>query len=347
MNKDKTSDTKDEPTGAPVPEVLKAQSDDGSQPVEPSTDTSQPKTNIRLRRNTYRPSHKATFISLAVVVVILLANAGVIAYLMATQGTTNSSKGDSSANQSEVTISPTVLNTLGVSRNTVGSSGSLLTVNPNANFNGTLTVAGSTSIAGQLRLNGSLVGTDATLGKLMAGDTTLGQLNVNGDGTITSLNVRKDLIVAGLTKLQGAVTLSQLLTVINSVNVSGNLSVGGTLSIGAFQTNNITIGGHIFTRGSAPSVSAGSGVGSYGTVTLSGNDAAGTVAVNTGTGASGGIVAYVSFVNRYSNIPHVVVSAVGAGVDGVYVNRSATGFSIGVSSISSSAGHAFDYIVMQ
>ena len=82
------------------------------------------------------------------------------------------------------------------------------------------------------------------------------------------------------------------------------------------------------------------------TVSISGNDASGTVAVNIGTGTRSGIVANISFVHQYGSTPHVVVTAVGSGASDVYVNRNANGFSIGVSSIVT-GGHAFDYIVMQ
>ena len=39
-------------------------------------------------------------------------------------------------------------------------------------------------------------------------------------------------------------------------------AIGGALSVREFQVNNLTIGSHIITRGSAPGVSAGGGVGS-------------------------------------------------------------------------------------
>lgn len=239
------------------------------------------------------------------------------------------------------------LDSLGVSRNPVGNAGTQLTINPNTSFSGNVSASGDVSIAGQLKLNSKLSATIASFTKLEAGDTTLSSLNVTGDGTLSGLNLRKDLAVVGSTRLQGAVTMSQLLTVNNSVNVSGNLSVGGTLSMGAFQTNTLVVGGHITTRGSAPGVSAGPAVGSNGTVSISGNDVAGTVAINFGVGGGNGIVANVSFVNVYSNIPKVVITAVGHITGSYYINRSATGFSIGVNGAVSPGGYAFDYIVMQ
>jgi len=325
----------------PAPELLRSQVEVEDVAPKEKAVSFKPKINTLPKRGTYRPSHRATFIGIAVVVAILSINAGVIAYVLKGQA-------DSSTDQpqGEVTISSDVLDTLGVSRNTIGSTGTELVVNPDSNFKGDVTIGGDVSIAGQLSINSVLAAADANLAKLQAGDTTVSGLNVSGDATISNLNLRSNLVVAGLTQLQGAVTLSQLLTVDNSVNIAGNLSIGGILSIGGFQTNILTIGGHIITRGSAPGVSKGDALVLTDTVSISGNDISGTVAVNIGTGSRSGVVAYVSFVNSYGNTPHIVITPVGPGASDVYVNRSATGFSIGVSSIGS-GGHAFDYMVMQ
>jgi hypothetical protein len=108
----------------------------------------------------------------------------------------------------------------------------------------------------------------------------------------------------------------------------------------------LTIGGHIVTRGSAPGVGGGGALGSNGTVSISGNDAAGTVAVNVGAGATGGLIAQVSFRQGYSNTPKIMVTAVGRAMD-LYVNRSASGFSIYTNVALPPGGYAVDYIVMQ
>jgi cytoskeletal protein CcmA (bactofilin family) len=282
-----------------------------------------------------------------VVVAILAINVGVVMFLL--RG--NSTSGGQT-NKDEVVISTENLDKLGVSKTAVGNLGTELIVGPNSTFNNKVTVAGDVSIAGQLRLNSKFSANDASLTNLQAGNTALQQLNVNGESSLSTLNLRNDLNVTGATKLQGAVTVSQLMTINNSLNVTGNLAVGGTLSARSFQASSLvsdstlTIGGHIITRGLPPSVSPGSGIGSNGTVSISGSDAAGTVAVNAGVGASGGIVAYVTFRNPYGGTPRVLVTAIGSGATDVYVNRTSTGFSIGVGSLSI-GGHAFDYIVMQ
>lgn len=338
-------------TDLPEPEVLTPQAEEPAKTPEasigsPSSET--PKANKHFRRGTYRPSHKATFIGLAVVVAILAVNAGIITFVIKSQ-----SKSKTSASQGQVTISSDALDKIGVNKTAIGKTGVQLIVNPDAVFNGKIQVGGDISVAGQLKVNGKITGSDASLTQLEAGNVSVSQLNVNGNGTMTNLNVRSNLLVTGSTALQGTVTISQLLTVNNNLNVSGSLAVGGTLSVNSFHSsslitdNGITLGGHVVTQGVAPTVSQGPAVGSNGTVSISGNDAAGTVAVNTGLGAGSGILANVTFHTRYTNIPHVVVSIIGSGAGSVYISRNASGFSIGINGAMPAGGYAFDYIVEQ
>ena len=342
----------------PEPEVLKPQGDSMAKDSRSTVDMSkieELRSIRRLKRGTYRPSHKSTFIGLGVVVGILAINAAIIGFVIKSQ-----SKSGSSVNQSQVSISASTLDKLGVNRTSINNSGIKLIVNPDAQFNGNLQVNGNVSLAGQLKLNSKFIASDASLTTLEAGNTSLAALNVSGDGTVSNLNVRSDLIVAGTTRLQGSTVLSGLVTANGSINVSANLTVGGTLAAANLHVSSLVIdstiilGGHFITQGTVPTVSAGSNLGTNGTVSISGNDASGTIAVNTGTASppSGtslpaGTVAYVTFHNRYSNTPHVVVSVVGQDAGSVYVNRSTTGFSIHVSNLVASAGYAFDYIVEQ
>ncbi|MEO5499550.1 MAG: hypothetical protein ABIR46_03560 [Candidatus Saccharimonadales bacterium] len=342
-----SSDEKSKTSGAPEAEELKPQSDKATPENDATLAARKVLIPKKSRHGSYRPSHKATFIGVSVVIAVLLINGIVIYFILRGQG----GSGNTVA-RDEVTLSAETLDGLGVSRNSVGELGTELTIGPATTFNGSVTVAGDTSIGGSLKLNSKFSASDASLAKLQAGDTSLNTLNVNGDTTSSNLNLRNDLNVTGLTRLQGAVTMAQILTVNNSVNIAGNLAVGGTLSARAFQASSLVsdttlvVGGHIITRGSAPGVSAGGAAGSNGTVSISGNDAAGTVAVNAGVGAGGGIVANITFRSPYGGTPHVVVTAVGPGASDVYINRNANGFSIGVGALTT-GGHAFDYIVIQ
>lgn len=305
------------------------------------------KTGFISRRSAYKPSKKATLIGISVVAVLLLiVSVGLFLLVRGQGGLQSALFGD------QVTISSEALDALGVSRNQVSTQGTELVIGPSARFNNKVQMGGDVSIAGQLQLNNALTASAANLGNLQAANVSLGQLNVSGDGTVSTLNTRQDLNVAGTTRLQGPVNISQLLTINNNLNVAGNVAIGGTLSVRNFQASSLTsdttltIGGHVVTRGNAPGVGPGGAVGSNGTVSISGNDTAGTVAVNTGTGAGNGILAQVSFSRAYATTPHVVITPIGTGVR-FFVNRNPSGFSIGVSEALPPGGYAFDYIVMQ
>jgi cytoskeletal protein CcmA (bactofilin family) len=301
---------------------------------------------IRPRRGTYKPSSRATFIGLAVVALIIAINIGVIAFVMRGQDTTQQ------VNKETVTLSSETLGKLGMTKTNVNNEGTELVVGPNAKFNGTVTMGSDVKIAGKLNLNNTLEAADVRVTRLQAQNLQIDQLNANGDGTISTLNLRKDLNVAGNTALQGTVTIAQLMTVNNNVNIVGSLAVGGTLSVRNFQESSLTsdttltIGGHVITRGNAPAVATGPGVGSNGTTSISGNDASGTVAVNTGVGAAGGLLASVTFTRAYATTPHVIVTPVGNYVN-VYINRTVNGFTISSAGALAPAGYAFHYIVMQ
>lgn len=338
------STQKDQTAEPPAPEVLQPRSEEGAvqdgaeNAVEPKAPSPPPKR----RRNAYRPSHRATFIGLTVVVIILAVNAAVISFVLKSQ-----SKGKNSANQDQVTISQGVLDKLGVNRGSVGDSGIELTIGPSTRFNSKVEIGGDVSVAGQLKLNNQLSAPSGSFAKLQGGETTLDKLNVNGDTTLSKVSLRNDLLVAGTTRLQGAVTITSLLTVNNSLNVAGNLGVGGTLAVGRLSANGLTIGGHVVTLGSAPGVGPAACIGSNGTVSISGNDQAGTVAVNAGAGACAGMLANIAFRGQYGNTPHVVITPVGRGMNNFFVTRSPGGFSIGASSAPAPGGYAFDYIVEQ
>lgn len=332
---------------APEAEELKpktsATAEPGSGDSGSPVNNAKPASKLR-KRGTYRPSHKATFIGIAVVAAILAVNALAVTFVLKHQSKSNNSLGDQ-----KVEISSSALSKLGVNDTAVNDAGIELTVGPSARFSNNVTVSGNASIAGQLTLNSTFSATNANITQLQAGNTTLTGLNVNGNGTLSNLNVRSGLVVAGTTQFQGAVTAEQLFSVNNNLNVSGSLTVGGALSAGSFQISNLILYGHVMSAGSSPSISAGSVIGSEGTVSISGDDEAGTIAINAGTGASSGIVASITFRTPYTSTPHVIVSSIGYGLI-VYVNRSDSGFSIGVSSLtplSGGNGYAFDYIVEQ
>jgi hypothetical protein len=127
----------DKDNNKPAPEVLKPQSDSASdEPADKDKHGASARPAMKLRRGPYRPSHKATFVGLAVVVAILAINVGVIAFVLKGQ-----SKTGTSVNKDQVTLSQASLDKLGMNRTEVGDKGIELTVGPNATFNGAVKVA--------------------------------------------------------------------------------------------------------------------------------------------------------------------------------------------------------------
>lgn len=290
------------------------------------------------------PGRRIAIIGIGTVVFLLLIGGGVVALLLK-KPATSTHRG-----VTEISLDKSQLDQLGVNRSNVGGSSEALIVSPNALFNGTLTANKD------IKLNGKLLGGEASLGNLQAGNTSVTQFNVSGTTTLGSTIIRNDLAVVGPVRLQNNVTIDKLLSLGNGLNVSGDLTIGGTLTTNGFSarsltsTSSLTVGGHLLTTGTAPGVSAGGGVGNGGTVSISGNDTAGTVAINTGQGPTANVLASISFRTPFSNVPHVTITPVGAptGLLSFYINRSATGFSIGSSSTPiPGTGYVFDYQVIQ
>jgi cytoskeletal protein CcmA (bactofilin family) len=333
-----SSKPKDQNKEAPPPEVLQPKAETESPERESSGDThsaSKAKASGKRPHRTYRPSHKGTFIGLAVVAVILLINSVIIFVVVKHQAKTEQLA------QGQVTIDQSALDKLGVKRSSIGDNGVELTVNPDARFNGDVKVGGNVSIAGQLILSKRFSASDASLAQLQAGKVSISDLNVNGDGTLTNLNVRQNLAVAGNSRLQGAATFD------SSVNITGNLVIGGQLTVNSLHIQNLAVdrviqlNGHFITAGLTPGV----GSGSCGPATISGNDSSGTVFVG-GNCSGPKTVASITFRTAYSGYPHVAVTPVCSGATPYLRSVSSSGFSIGING-SISGGCQFTYIVMQ
>lgn len=298
---------------------------------------------------TFRPTHKATFIGLGVVVIILLINAGVLVFLLKSESTKNKNLEDKG-----VSISPAILSKLGVNDAQIGSSNEQLTVDPTAQFNSGVNVAGNVKIGGQLHLNSTFSANSANLTQLQAGNTSLSALNVNGNTTESNLSLRGNLGVSGPASFQNTITVGQILTVDNSAAIANNLSVGGEITANTIATNNLILSGsfvfgsHIQTSGSSPSVDqGGSALGDNGTVSINGDDAAGTVDINIGVNAKAGILARVTFNSAYSAMPRIVITPIDIGANFYIVNPSTSSFEIAVNSGLPPGGYALDYLVEQ
>ena len=192
--------------------------------------------------------------------------------------------------------------------------------------------------------------------------------------TITPATLFKNTVqVQGDIKAEKGVAIGDSLTVNgtanfqNAVGIGSNLAVRGTLSVaGALTAASINVGslaittinvagglnfgGHIVPGGTAPTTQPSTAT-SGGTVTISGNDTAGTVTINVGAGAlTPGELAIISFKSAFTGTPKVQLTPVNAAASSLnyYVTRSATFFTVNTSSATTTnASYVFDYLVTQ
>ena len=216
----------------------------------------------------------------------------------------------------------------------VGDVNQTLTVEANAIFNGKVLIKDNLDVAGSINVGGPL---------------TLPGITVAGTSAFEDVEVNNNLSILGNASIQGTLTVN------DNTNISGNLSVGGEISATSITADSIEFSGdleisrHIDSGGPTPGAASGGAVGAGGTISISGNDIAGTVTINTGGSPSTGILATMNFVNAYTGTPRVVISPSNAAASTLdyYSSRSTTGFSIRTSNApASSTTYVFDYIIV-
>ena len=217
----------------------------------------------------------------------------------------------------------------------IGNVDQTLTVAANAIFNGKILVKSDLDVAGSIRVGGPL---------------NLPGITVSGTSEFDDVNIANNLSILGSTSIQ------QGLTVEGGVNFSQNLSVGGTISASQISADiiefsgDLILTGHIDTGGGTPSRSNGTALGSGGTVSISGNDIAGTVTINTGGSAPAGFFVRINFVNAYNSTPSVIISPANSNAGSLeyYTQRDTSGFRIGTASNpADSTTFIFDYFVIE
>jgi hypothetical protein len=216
---------------------------------------------------------------------------------------------------------------------TVGNSKQILTIQANTVFAGAVLIRSNLEVAGTLKIGGDLSLSDL----VVTGTSKLGDADAN------------NLSVAG------AVTLNNTLTLRNGINASGRSSFNGELVANSIATGALTLNGdlklthHITAGGTIPAIERGAAVGGGGTVSLSGSDTSGSIAINTGSAPPAGCFATITFSEKFSNTPHVVITPVGSSTAGLdyYVTRSTTSFLIcALNSAPAGQTLGFDYIVL-
>jgi cytoskeletal protein CcmA (bactofilin family) len=210
----------------------------------------------------------------------------------------------------------------------------------------TLDIQSSTILEGQVLARSDL----SVAGSLKVGGAlSLPSITIAGSGNFAQVGVSGALSVGGDTNIQGQLTVQKNLNVTGAASF-GSLSVS-SLSVTSLQVkNDFSVSKHIVTSGGTPGRSFGTALGGGGTASVSGSDTAGTVNINTGGSPPAGLFVTITFTQRFSATPHVVITPIGsaAGALQYYVNRDASGFSIGVASPPpASSNFAFDYIVIQ
>lgn len=238
--------------------------------------------------------------------------------------------------QSEIKTEPLNQEALDQLRQTdvkVGDPKQILSVESNAVFAGRVLIRDGLEVAGPLKVGSPL---------------TLPGITVSGNSNFEKIQTNS-LQVSGATTIQGQTTVQ------GNLNVSGSATFGGTLTASRLNIQTLILNGdlqlnrHIDAGGGNPSKSDGSALGGGGTSSVSGTDTAGTININTGSGTIAGCFITVNFTQKFSGIPHVVITPVGSWAGGLnyYINRGATNFSVCTTSPAPAGqSFSFDYIAI-
>ncbi len=215
----------------------------------------------------------------------------------------------------------------------VGDPKSTLSIESNAIFSGkvlirdNLDVAGTIKVGGSLSLPGISVSGESSFDQIRANNLTItGNVGIQGQ-----LNVQKGITSSGGATFAGPIS-APLLTV-QSLQLSGDLQITR----------------HIDAGGGTPGKSDGNALGAGGTATVSGTDTAGTITINTGGGPGAGCFVTITFVQQFSNTPHVVATPIGSAAAGLnyYLTRSNSSFSLcSTNAAPGGQSFSFDYIAI-
>lgn len=223
----------------------------------------------------------------------------------------------------------------------VGDPRYVLNVQSDAVFAGNGLFRGDLNVAGSLQVGKPL---------------SVSSITVSGTSNLTNIQSETLSVTNSLT-VQGKVTIQSSAIIRDDLTVGSNARVEGTLSASKVSTNNLellgnatlSLGGHLSSGGPTPSRDNGNALGTGGTSSVSGNDTAGTVNINTGVSTTAGCFVNIIFGSAYPSTPAVLVTPIGeaAALLDYYVNRSSTGFSICTANAApNSRSFAFDYFII-
>lgn len=262
--------------------------------------------------------------------VLIVVVAGVIAVV----NYLNSQKAPEEPNIATQSLTQDALKQLANTDATVGSASQTLNIQGNAIIAGQTLTRGNLNVAGNFQSGGPITAPSITTsGAANLGTIQTNNLQVATDVAIQGKTTVRDLNVAGTTSFSGAVTASEI--TVSQLILSGNAV--------------LRIPNHISFTGPSPGRSINAGVlGSGGSASINGSDTTGTVNINTGGSPQPGCFVQITFAQKFSNQPHVLVSPVGAGAGQLqyYVDRNQSGFSICTNNAApANQVFAFDYFV--
>ena len=306
----------------------------GDQGDQPPSDVSNPPSTTPPEQS-HKPSLLSrlwqklnVYILLFVLLVLVAGGVMVVLFMKSRKANTNAQGTISSQN-----LSTSTLKQLSDSNVTIGDSKQVLNVASNAIFAGSLLVRTDLEVAGSLKVGGQL----SLPGITVSGASKFGQVQADS------------LAIAGATSIQGVLTAKHGLSVTGEGTFTGDVTAP-QISTGSLVLNgDLTLTHHVTAGGPIPALSKGTALGSGGTASVSGSDTAGSITINTGSGAAAGCFATITFTKAFSNTPHVVMTPIssGAATLSYYVNRSTSNMSIcAVSPPPSGQTFGFDYIAL-
>lgn len=216
----------------------------------------------------------------------------------------------------------------------VGSGSQTLNVQGNMIVAGQTLMRGNLSVAGNLQTGGTIQASGMTIaGNVSLGPTQTQSLQIEGSLAAQGATTLRDLNVAGVSSFGGPLTASQL--TVTTLVMSGNAR--------------LQVPNHISFTGPAPSRSVTAAtLGSGGSASVDGSDTSGTININTGNNPQPGCFVQVTFNQRFSAQPRVIISPVGAGAGQLsyYVTRNESGFSVCTNNAApANQVFSFDYFV--
>lgn len=196
---------------------------------------------------------------------------------------------------------------------------------------------------------------------------------INNDASIGgSLSLQGGLTVAGASLLDGDISINGAAIYKNKVNSTTALQIqnaAGTSFFTADSTNSsvtvtnlvvggvagatLTVNGHIISGNASgtTSIVAGAAACTTPTVSLTGNDTAGTITITTGTGcATTGTLATITFGGAYTAAPKVIITPrqVNASNLQVYANPATGNFVLGTNTVpTNSTQYRYNYLIIQ